>query len=72
MASKKSRRATSAPTFEPEYVPDIVAARIIGASAPTLRRWRHEGCGPKFCRLGGLVRYKLSDLRAWAQAQEVA
>lgn len=72
MATKKSRRAASAPNFEPEFVSDVVAARIIGVSAPTLRRWRCKGHGPKVCRLGGLVRYKVSDLRAWAEAHEVA
>lgn len=72
MATKKSRRATSAPSFEPEFVSDVVAARIIGVSAPTLRRWRHLKRGPKVCKLGGLVRYRVSDLRAWAQEQAVA
>jgi predicted DNA-binding transcriptional regulator AlpA len=72
MMARKSRRAASAPSFEQEYVNDVIAARIVGVSAPTLRRWRCEGRGPKVCKLGGLVRYRVSDLRAWAQAQEVA
>lgn len=40
-----------------------------GASSPisprTLQRWRLEGVGPTYIKLGRLVRYRLSDLNAY-------
>jgi predicted DNA-binding transcriptional regulator AlpA len=38
-------------------------------SQRTLQRWRLEGVGPKFLKLGRLVRYRKSDLDRWADAQ---
>jgi predicted DNA-binding transcriptional regulator AlpA len=41
------------------------AARILGLSVKTLRRWRWAGKGPAFRKLGRAVRYALSDLEAF-------
>jgi predicted DNA-binding transcriptional regulator AlpA len=41
------------------------AARLLGLSVRTLERHRVWGTGPRFCRLGRLVRYRLGDLEAW-------
>ncbi len=38
-------------------------------SERTLQRWRLEGVGPKFLKLGRLVRYRQSDLDRWVDAQ---
>jgi predicted DNA-binding transcriptional regulator AlpA len=38
-------------------------------SVLTLRRWRSQGKGPRFLKLGGAVRYRLSDVEAWLLAQ---
>lgn len=35
---------------------------ITGLADSTLEQWRIKGKGPKFVRLGRLVRYRLSDL----------
>lgn len=35
----------------------------------THTRWRHEGVGPKFVRLGRRVFYRSGDLRAWIRGQ---
>lgn len=34
----------------------------LGVSVRTLQRWRLEGIGPRFRKLGRLVRYHQSDL----------
>jgi len=34
----------------------------------TLRNWRVRGEGPKFLKIGRLVRYRLSDVLAWEEA----
>lgn len=38
------------------------AAYLGGVSERTLQRWRMEGSGPRFRKLGRLVRYAESDL----------
>ena len=41
----------------------------IHVSLGTLRRWRLENRGPKFHKLGSLVRYSEYDLGIWLQEQ---
>jgi predicted DNA-binding transcriptional regulator AlpA len=41
--------------------PEIAAERL-GVSKPTLARWRCDGTGPKFVKIGGKVGYLDEDL----------
>lgn len=46
------------------------AATVLGLSPRTLAQWRHARnrgatVGPDFVRLGGSIRYRLSDLYLW-------
>lgn len=45
------------------------AARFLGLSTHTLNCWRSRDRGPAYCKLGSSVRYRASDLRAFADAQ---
>ncbi|HEY0113383.1 MAG TPA: helix-turn-helix domain-containing protein [Allosphingosinicella sp.] len=45
------------------------AASQLGLSASTLNKWRTQGRGPRFVKLGRTVCYRLSDLEAWLQDQ---
>lgn len=38
-----------------------------GLSVKTLRRWRQEGLGPVFCKLGARVTYLISEIEAFEQ-----
>lgn len=40
------------------------AARLLGLSVKTLRRWRWAGKGPNFVKIGSAVRYEPSELTA--------
>ena len=40
-------------------------SRLIGVSIGTLRFWRGEGKGPRFRKLGQMVRYAPSDVNHW-------
>lgn len=41
-------------------------SRILGVPERTLERWRRDGGGPNFCRLGGRrVAYPEQDLHRW-------
>ena len=53
---------------------EIQAGRYLGGkaspvSARTLQRWRMEGVGPCFVRIGRLVRYRRGDLDLWLKAR---
>lgn len=53
---------------------EIQAGRYLGGkatpvSARTLQRWRMEGVGPLFVRIGRLVRYRRTDLDEWLAAR---
>jgi hypothetical protein len=47
---------------EPLVVDQETAARMIGVSASTLRRWRRQGVGPEAICISRLVRYRPRDL----------
>jgi predicted DNA-binding transcriptional regulator AlpA len=44
------------------------AAYVLGLSVRTLERHRVAGTGPRWARLGRLVRYRQSDLTAWVES----
>lgn len=44
------------------------AATYLRLAAQTLARWRVEGGGPPYLKLGGLVRYREEDLERWLDA----
>jgi excisionase family DNA binding protein len=43
-------------------------AKQINLSLATLRRWRLERRGPRFVKVGALVRYRPEDLEQWMAA----
>jgi predicted DNA-binding transcriptional regulator AlpA len=53
------------------FVSDRVAAQILGMPWPTLRRWRHEGRGPKYSKQGSSVRYRIAWLQEYITAHVV-
>lgn len=57
-------------------VNEAEAAELLGFCRDTLRRYRREGTGPVFARVGGAetgpVRYLVADLRTWIEASRWA
>jgi hypothetical protein len=47
------------------------AAAHIGLGLSTLEKFRIFGGGPKFCKFGRRVLYRLADLEAWAEDRAV-
>lgn len=45
------------------------AAEMLCVSDLTLRKWRWEGKGPQFVKIGRKVAYRPVDLDAWVQSQ---
>ena len=57
-------------TDERMYLTTGEAARYLGLSPRTLKRYRVTGDGPAFHRFGGRVRYRRDRLDAWAAERE--
>lgn len=46
------------------------AAEYLGVSTETLRRWEHEGMGPRLYRLSSkILFYLVKDLNAWMESK---
>ena len=46
-------------------------ARFYGVSLGTVRRWRVLGMGPRYRKIGALVRYSLADLENWLASRPI-
>jgi hypothetical protein len=46
-------------------------AAYVDFSAAALRKWRREGKGPAFVRVGRSIRYRIQDLDTWLAAHRV-
>ena len=51
------------------YMDSTQAAEFLGLSPGTLARYRVDGVGPVYYRIGNRIRYKLSDLVEWREAR---
>jgi hypothetical protein len=47
------------------------AAKALCCSVAALRKWRLQGKGPAYCRIGRLVRYAEGDLQEFLAANRV-
>ena len=47
---------------------DVEVATLTGASISSVRKWRLQGRGPRFIRLGGAVRYRESDVLEYVES----
>lgn len=55
------------PSVEPLFSSDDLA-ELLGVPVLTVRKWRAQGTGPKFIRIGKYVRYRPEDVQAWLDA----
>ncbi len=57
-------------TTDPKRLIDQrAAADFLGVSTRTLEGWRLRGGGPVFIKAGRSVRYRLTELLEWSEAQ---
>jgi excisionase family DNA binding protein len=45
-----------------QYLSEKEAAAALSVSLSTVRRWRRNGSGPEYFKLGGVLRYAKSSL----------
>lgn len=56
------------PAAEKVVGPEVVSDHL-GVPVATLAKWRSEGYGPRYAKVGRHVRYRISDLDLWLDAQ---
>lgn len=70
--SLREPRMQSRSNSDPDaLLTEVKAADLLSISIRTLQAWRSKGCGPAFVRLGRAIRYRRSDLFAWAAKNTV-
>lgn len=56
----------------PELIDQKAAAKTLGVTPHTMERWRYEGVGPEYIKIGsgrrGIVRYDVRVLLAFIRA----
>jgi excisionase family DNA binding protein len=57
------------PDIGTDLIDEVELAVRLGVSRSTLQSWRYEGRGPRFIKLGRLVRYRNADIDAYLKAQ---
>jgi predicted DNA-binding transcriptional regulator AlpA len=62
----------SPPDHEPAgskaLIDEAALAVRLGVSRSTLQSWRYSGRGPRFIKLGRMIRYRVSDVEAYLTA----
>jgi predicted site-specific integrase-resolvase len=56
--------------MQPHLTEKVLAPRL-GLSVRTLQRWRWQGKGPAYLKLGGRVVYREADIAAWEESNRV-
>lgn len=59
------------PLFNEEAAAEYLGGAASPISVRTMQRWRLEGAGPSFIKLGRLVRYRQSDLDDFIQGHRI-
>lgn len=57
------------PNRQDQLLNEHAVAEVLGVSVATVRRWRLLQKGPKFLKLGALVRYRADDVTAWLESR---
>jgi hypothetical protein len=60
------------PTIDDPFLSEAEAARTPNIRPRKLQYWRQDGGGPPVYKFNQAVRYKRSELLAWAEAQRRA
>lgn len=58
-------------TTQKQFLNTALAAHHLGYSTSSLEAWRCDGRGPKYYKMAGRVKYRLSDLDAWMESGRV-
>lgn len=54
----------------PKLLDTSEVADLLTNKANTIEGWRIKGMGPRYIKIGRLVRYRIEDVNAWLESQE--
>ena len=60
------------PTSITDVMTESETAEHIGISLSGLRKWRNDGSGPPYIRIGRLIRYREKDIEEWLAHRTVS
>ena len=66
--TKQQQESSGAQQAE-RFLETTEAAAILGLKPVTLKIWRTQNKGPRYCKLGRRVLYPYSELMRWVEAQ---
>ncbi len=73
MTSKIVKAAVNNPQFSTASPPPLIdtddLAKYLGNEVNTCEGWRLKGIGPRYIKVGRLVRYRIEDIDLWLQSQ---
>lgn len=69
MRVSKITKQSSNITIQQFLMSDVELAKFYGVSVATVRKWRILGKGPKWIKLGSLVRYTIEDAQAFLETR---
>jgi len=52
-----------------DIIDEKAAAAMIGFSRAQLQKWRWQGTGPSYFKVGRVVRYSRAELTLWLETQ---
>ena len=68
MAASNENLVTIAMGGAVEFVDEVRLAARLGVSRSTLQSWRYSGRGPRWIKLGRLIRNRITDVDAFLDA----
>ena len=70
-AASESDTSPHHPQTVDAYLSDRELAERTGTRPQTWRKWRLQGRGPRYVKIGRLVRYRWRDVQAWLDSRTV-
>jgi len=70
MLAEEAAPVAAHPTLTSPWLDTAAAARYLSASPKTLAVWRCQGKGPRYRKVGRLVRYAADDLDAFVRGED--
>ena len=61
--------ASAVPELDTDLIDEATLAARLGVSKSTLQSWRYAKRGPRYIKLGRLIRYRRHDVEAYLRAQ---
>lgn len=58
-------------SIDQSFSKEAEVAKHVGYSLRAIRKWRAEGKGPSYFRVGRSIRYRMCDVEAWLKHHQV-